>query len=135
VAYDLSEPKGADIVGWSVSPETAWWRSHPDVIDVLSLPRLSDGGEPGYEVHLWLRPAPEEDSEPPWQRTRRPDRAPDQDLFVGDELHPTFAGRLPSAEHVEVFFEADGEEYFPRGWWAARIWLLERDSPSGQALA
>jgi hypothetical protein len=134
VAYDLSEPKGADIVGWSASPETAWWRSHPDVIDVLSIPRTGADGEPRFEVHFWLRPAPEEGAEPTWERTPRPDREPDLDLFVGDQLHPTFAGRWPPAEHVEVFVEADGEEYFPCGWWAAHIWLLERASQSGQAL-
>jgi hypothetical protein len=125
VAYDLSEPTGADVVAWSNSPATAYWRRHPDVIDVVSVQRTG-GGEPGYDVQLWLRPAPADPaSDPPRHRTRRPARKHDLELFARGELHSDFAARLPEAEHVDVFVELDWHEACPEGWWAIRIWLLE----------
>jgi hypothetical protein len=111
------------VVACSASPETAYWRRHPDVTDVVSVPRTGDDGGPGYEVHFWLRPTPEDAPEPPRPRTRRPGRVPDLELFASGELHPTFASQLPDAEHIEVFAELGWDEACPAGWWAVRIWL------------
>jgi hypothetical protein len=124
MAYDLSEPTAADVVAWSDSPATAYWRRHPDVIDVVCTARTPADEELGYDVQIRLRPAPDDPaSEPPRQRTRRPAREHDLELFARGELHSDFAARLPEAEHVDVFVEPDWHEACPEGWWAIRVWL------------
>ncbi|HEX4740160.1 MAG TPA: hypothetical protein VH353_02405 [Caulobacteraceae bacterium] len=124
MAYGLSEPTGTDVVAWSDSPETAYWRRHPDVIDAVSVPRMPADGDQGYDVQLWLRSAPDDPAaDPPRQRTPRPKREHDLELFARGELHSDFAARLPDAEHIEVYVELDWHEACPESWWVIRIWL------------
>jgi hypothetical protein len=129
VAYDLSEPTGADVVAWCNSPETAYWRRHPGVIDVVCTACTPGDGDRGYDIRFRLRPAPDAPaSDAPRQRTLRPTRERDLELFARGELHHDFAARLPDAEHIDIYVEPDWHEACPEGWWAIQIWLPEEVS-------
>jgi hypothetical protein len=129
VAYDLHrEPRAPDVVAWTASPGIeGYWRAHPDVIDVVSIPGAADDGRPGFDLRFWLRPMPDNDDAPTelkWPtRTKRPSRAHDFELSGGGELHPVFPGGPPDLEHTELFIGPEGDEAFPRGWWMMRVWV------------
>jgi hypothetical protein len=52
----------------------------------------------------------------------KPSRPADEELF-GEGLPPdALRVRVNEAYYGELFIEGMGDETYPRGWWAARIW-------------
>jgi hypothetical protein len=55
-------------------------------------------------------------------QVQRPDRPADEELF--GEGPPPYGTRVRvnEAYYGELFIEGMGDETYPRGWWAAKIW-------------
>jgi hypothetical protein len=122
--YDGSPTAPPDITTWVQTHDTAYWRSHPDVVDAVSVPAPADDGEEGFELKLWLRPAPADAPSRRWERAAMPSRLPEFEIFMDGEPIPTFTDRLPALEYARLFVD-DGNKDYPDGWWVARLWVSE----------
>jgi len=113
-----------EITTWIPTPTAAYWRSHPDVVDVECVPAPVDDGEEGFELKLRLRPALADAPSRQWERSAMPSRLPEFEIFMEGPPHPTFADRAPDLEYAQLFVEY-GDDVHPNGWWVARLWLSE----------
>lgn len=52
----------------------------------------------------------------------KPSGPADEELFGEGSPPDALRARVNEAYYAELFIEGMGDEIYPRGWWAAKIW-------------